>query len=150
MFSITRYLEYVLEWKSKGLSSERFKAISTSDNSLNLTLSYYGTKIKVKFTGDCLKQQKITYSHRKVVKIYIVYKLGTSSSNNSDSTIKNCLFGAVTLTKNVGILVTEVDLIEEKVYSINFTVTNIKFCLSLHYNGANSCLLMVKQKILKL
>ena len=28
----------------------------------------------------------------------------------------------------------------EKMYSINFTVTNIKFCLSLHYNGANSYL----------
>ena len=25
-------------------------------------------------------------------------------------------------------------------YSINFTVTNKKFCLSLHYNGANSYL----------
>ena len=25
-------------------------------------------------------------------------------------------------------------------YSINFTVTKKKFCLSLHYNGANSCL----------
>ena len=25
-------------------------------------------------------------------------------------------------------------------YSINFTVINVKFCLSLHYNGANSCL----------
>ena len=26
----------------------------------------------------------------------------------------------------------------EKMYSINFTVTKKKFCLSLHYNGANS------------
>ena len=26
----------------------------------------------------------------------------------------------------------------EKFYSINFTKTNTKFCLSLHYNGANS------------
>ena len=26
----------------------------------------------------------------------------------------------------------------EKLYSINFTKKNIKFCLSLHYNGANS------------
>ena len=25
-------------------------------------------------------------------------------------------------------------------YSINFTKTNIKFCLSLHYNGSNSYL----------
>ena len=28
----------------------------------------------------------------------------------------------------------------EKLYSINFTKTNTKFCLSLHYNGANSYL----------
>ena len=28
----------------------------------------------------------------------------------------------------------------EKMYSINFTVTRKKFCLSIHYNGANSYL----------
>ena len=28
----------------------------------------------------------------------------------------------------------------EEIYSINFTVMNKKFCLSLHYNGANSYL----------
>ena len=99
MFSITQYLEYVSEWKSKGLSNESFKVICASDNSLNPTLSYYGTKIRVKSTGDCLKQPEITYTHGKVVNIYIVYELGASSSNNSDPTIKNCLFGAVTLTK---------------------------------------------------
>ena len=54
-FSITKYLEYVSEWKSKGLSNESFKATSTSDNSLNPTLSYCGTKIRVKFTGAYLK-----------------------------------------------------------------------------------------------
>ena len=32
VFSITQYLQYVSEWKSKGLSSENFKADSTSDN----------------------------------------------------------------------------------------------------------------------
>ena len=37
VFSITRYFEYVSEWKSKGLSNESIKAISTSDNSLNPT-----------------------------------------------------------------------------------------------------------------
>ena len=45
VFSITQYLEFVSEWKSKGLSNESFKAISTSDNSLNPTLNYYGTKM---------------------------------------------------------------------------------------------------------
>ena len=81
VFSITQYLEYVSEWKSKGLSSESFKAISTSDNSLTPALNYYGTKTRVKFTGSCLKQPKISYTHGKVVNIYIVYELGASSSN---------------------------------------------------------------------
>ena len=31
-------------------------------------------------------------------------------------------------------------LTAEKMYSINFTATNKKFCSSLHYNGANSYL----------
>ena len=35
-----------------------------------------------------------------MVNIYIVYELAASSSHDSDPTIKNCLFGSVTLTKN--------------------------------------------------
>ena len=31
-------------------------------------------------------------------------------------------------------------LTAERMYSINFTVTKKKFCLNLHYNGANSYL----------
>ena len=31
-------------------------------------------------------------------------------------------------------------IIKVKIYSINFTKANTKFCLSLHYNGANSYL----------
>ena len=34
----------------------------------------------------------------------------------------------------------ESTLTAEKMYSINFTVTKKKFCLSLHYNGAQSYL----------
>ena len=40
-------------------------------------------------------------------------------------------------------------LISEKMYSINFTVTNIQFCLSLHYNGENSYLFVNGTKIYK-
>ena len=85
-FSNTQYLEYVSEWKSKGLSNKSIKAISMSDNSLNPTLSYYITKIRVTFTG-CLKQPKISYTHGKVVNIYIVYELGASSSHVNDPTL---------------------------------------------------------------
>ena len=38
--------------------------------------------------------------HNNIVNICIVYELGASGSNNRDHTLENCLFGAVTLTKN--------------------------------------------------
>ena len=50
--------DYISSWKSKGLSDESFKLHRTSDNSLNPTLNYYGAKIRIKFTGSCLKQSK--------------------------------------------------------------------------------------------
>ena len=95
--------DYVSSWKSKGLSAETIKPPTTSDNILTPAVSYYGTKTRVKFIGSCLKQPKISYTHGKVVNIYIVYELGASSSHNNDPTLKNCLFGAVTLTKNADI-----------------------------------------------
>ena len=44
-----------------------------------------------------------SYTHGTIVNIYIVYELGSSSSNDKDPTLKNCLFGAVTLSKNADI-----------------------------------------------
>ena len=40
-------------------------------------------------------------------------------------------------------------LTAEKTYSINFTENKKKICLSLHYNGANSCLFVDCKKIIK-
>ena len=106
---INRYFEvivntdYVSSWKSKGLSAKSNKPPTTSDNSLTPVLNYYGTKTRVKFNGSCLQQPKLSYTHGKVVNNYTVYELGVSSSHDDDTMLKNCLFGAVTLTKNVDI-----------------------------------------------
>ena len=43
----------------------------------------------------------------------------------------------------------ESNLTAEKMYSINFTVTKKKFCLSLHYNGGNSYLFVNGTEIIK-
>ena len=133
-----------------------------------------------------------------MVNIYIVYEINKKDNTViSDPTLENCLFGAVTLTKNADIdkygysgygigfdrkgsfsfsnggygqnvltfgadmttfihidnkkkdiLVLgrgprqglESTLTAEKMYSINFTEKNKKFCLRLHYNGVNSYL----------
>ena len=101
--SVVGVTDRVLSWQSKGLSNESIKPPTTSNNSLDPRLSYNDTKIKVQFTGSCLKQPKFTFTYKKVVNIYIVDKLGASSSHDSDPKIKNCLFGAVTLTKNADI-----------------------------------------------
>ena len=55
-FKMITNTDYVSSWKSKGLFYESIKPPTTSDNSLNPALNYYGTKIRVKFTGSCLKQ----------------------------------------------------------------------------------------------
>ena len=47
--------DYVSSWESKGLSAESIKPPTTSNNGLSPTLNYYGNKVRVKFTGSCLK-----------------------------------------------------------------------------------------------
>ena len=49
------------------------------------------------------KTSKLSYTHGELVNIYIVYELGASNSQVNDPTLKNCFFGAVTLTKNADI-----------------------------------------------
>ena len=70
----------------------------------------------------------MSYTHGAILNIYIAYELGASSSHNNDPTLKNCLFGAVTLTKTqilicIDILFMELDLIEDQVF--NFQVVDL-------------------------
>ena len=187
------------------MSDESIKPPTTSNKILNPSLDYIGTKIRVKFRGDCLKQEKITINHGKIVNIYTVYEIDDYHPTTSYSTLENCLFGVVKLTKHVdvdlykysgcgigfdrkrsyligneigrNIIIFEVDmslslhidnkkkdililgkgptqglehtLTAEKLYSINFTKKNTRFCLSLHYNGANSYLFVHGTEIIK-
>ena len=148
-----------------------------------------------------MKQDKFTFNHGKVVNIYIIYEVNKSINISDYLALENCLFGAVSLTKNTDIdkykysgygiwfdtresfsfpgtglgrnvIVFGVDmsssanidniililgngpspglehtLIAEKRYSINFTELNKKFCLNLHYNGANGYLFVNGKEI---
>ena len=99
-FKIITNRKYISSWQSKGLSDETIKPPSTSDNSLTPLIDYLGSKIRIKFTRSYLKQPNISYAHGAIVIIYIVYELDASSSHNNNTTLKKCLFGGVTLTKN--------------------------------------------------
>ena len=202
---------YVLSWISKGLPNESIKPPTTSDNSLTPILNYYGTKTKISFDMGCLKQDKVTFNHGKIVNIYIAYEIirivNITGNKNSNLTVQNALFGAVSLTKNAdvnkykysgygiafdrtssfpfpgggidqNVIIFGVDmnssihvdnkgkdililgkgptqglgehsLTAEKMYSTNFSKDNVKFCLSLHYNGVNSYLFVNGTEIIK-
>ena len=42
---------------------------------LPCSINYINTEIRVKFNESCLKQEEITFTHKKVVNIYIVYEI---------------------------------------------------------------------------
>ena len=93
-FKIIANSRIISSWKSKGLSDKTITPYATSDNSLTPLIDYYGSKVRIKFNGSCLKQSnKLTYSYGAKVNIYIVYELGASGSNDSDPTLTICLFG---------------------------------------------------------
>ena len=79
----------VLEWKSKGLSDESIKSPSAPDNFLNPTVSYYGNKMGVIFSESCLKQDEITYTHGKIVNIYIIYEISKNYNISSYPALEN-------------------------------------------------------------
>ena len=82
------------------MSDEIVNLPATSDNCLAPALSYIGNKTKVEFDGDCLKQDRITFTHEKTVNIYIVYEINLwNYIDSSDLTLKKILFGAVKLVK---------------------------------------------------
>ena len=90
-------------------------SITASNYKITPELSFYGTKTKVEFNGNCFKQDKVTYNHGKIVNIYIVYEISKNYNISSYPTLGNCLFGAVTLTKNA-----DIDQYKYSVYGIGY------------------------------
>ena len=74
----------------------------------------------------------------------LIFGVDMSSSAHIDNKKKDILVLGKGPTQGL-----EHTLTAEKMYSINFTVTKKKFCLSLHYNGANSYLFVNGTEIYK-
>ena len=68
-----------------------------------------------------------------------------NSSPHIDNKGKDILILGIGPTQGLG----EHSLTAEKMHSINFTKEYTKFCLSLHYNGANSYLFVNGREIIK-
>ena len=92
---------YISAWKSKGLSKEGIKPPKVSNNHLKPQINCYEHHLRVIFKRSCLQQSKIDYSNKKNTFLHCLWT--SSNSNINDPTLQNCLFGSVTLTKNVDI-----------------------------------------------
>ena len=97
------------------MSDKSIKPPSKTNSIPNLLLDYVGTKTRVEVKGSCLKQDKISFDHGKIVNIYIVYEINRNFEIDSYPTLENCLFGAVKLTKHI-----DVDQYKYSGYGIGF------------------------------
>ena len=75
----------------------------------------------------------------------IIFGVDICSSPHIDHKRKDILIPGKGPTQRLG----QHSLTAEKMYSINFTKENTKFCLSLHYNRANSYLFVNGKEIIK-
>ena len=80
-----------------------------------------------------------------VLVITIIFGVDMSSSVHIDNKKTYILILGKVPTQGLG----EHSLTAEKMYSINFSATKSRFCLSLHYNAANSYLFVNGVEIIK-
>ena len=87
------------------MSDEFIKPTATANYGLTPKFNYFGTKTRVWLNGSCLKQDKITFNYGTIVNIYIVHEKNKNYNTSSDPTLEKRLFGVVSLTKNLLILI---------------------------------------------
>ena len=71
--------------------------VLTLHQHLNLGINYFDdSRLQVNFDGNCLKQEKVTLTHKQVVKNYIVCYINLWQFTVVQIlTLENLLFGAV-------------------------------------------------------
>ena len=84
------------------MSKESIATATTSGSSFDLNLIYvYNSKIAEKREVNYLKQAKVSFTNRNIVKIFIVLKLDNWSRDlNTYFPLKDSLFGAFNQTEN--------------------------------------------------
>ena len=74
------------------MPDQSIKPPTTSNKTLNPSVDYVGSTLRVKFSGDYLKQERLTFNHGKIVNIDIVYEIDKSVNISSYPTLENCIW----------------------------------------------------------
>ena len=83
------------------MSEESIIKLSTPDDSLAPKQDSGYRTLKVKFTGNCSRQDSISFIYGNVVNLNIAIYCYIFIYLNTDFTLANCLLRTVKLTKNV-------------------------------------------------
>ena len=131
-------------------TSSSFKDNPTLRNyqfgAVKLTKNFYIDKYQYSGYGIGFdRKQNFSFSGGGFGQIVIIFRVDMSASVHVDNKKKDILIIGIGPTQGLG----EHSLTAEKMYSIDFTVTRNKLCLSLHYNGANSYLFVNGIEIIK-
>ena len=92
----------IVDWKSRDLPNKRIKPHITPNHSLSPKLTWMNnSKIKVRFKGSYLKQDKTSFTLRHVVNLFIAYKSDALLRDlNTIFTRKDYFLGAVKIAKD--------------------------------------------------
>ena len=84
------------------MSNEKIKPHITANHSLSAKLVWMSSsRTRVRLKGSCFKQDKVTFTPKSVLNLFIVCEIGVRSQDlNTAFTLKDFFFGAVKLTKN--------------------------------------------------
>ena len=80
---------YIYYEQSKRLLGEKINSVKTPSHSITPNPDCYGTKTRAEFNGSCLKQDKVTFNHGKVVNFYIVYEISKNMNISNYPTLQN-------------------------------------------------------------
>ena len=135
------------------MANETFKPLHTANKRLFREPWFNKSRLRLRFEGSSLKQEDTTpLTPNNVLNLFVVYELDRWSRDlNTDFTPKDCLFGAVKLTKNA-----DPDKYNYSGYGIGFDL-RLEFSLSDGSNGvkvslflelilAHLCILIIKKK----
>ena len=103
-FSFKQTSAGITQWKSTGIDNYSLK--TDLRGVANISGDYpkvsSGARMRVKFSGNYVKDCKSMYPVKSVMNIYIVFSLDPiSNTRNTDFTAQNCLFEAVKITLQI-------------------------------------------------
>ena len=83
--------------------NSKLSAIETDNNNDRALIINYNNEIKLHFRKDKVLKQSTGADHKKIVNIYIVYKIDPIYAVITPFPLKDCLFGTISVTLNTDI-----------------------------------------------